>query len=115
MSDPEPIRNALAILLPVVVLVLIAAAVPIWLARRLGHDLRARAMNIAISSLSMLVLSGGYFAVLYLLEAPGVAGAISAQPMLAAAHFLWLGLMAGLIWAPVVVLAATLRPNDGRR
>lgn len=115
MGDSEQIRNALAILMPVVVLVLIAAAVPIWLARRLGHDLRARAMNIAISSLAMLVLSGGYFAVLYLLEAPGVAGAIGAQPVQAAAHFLWLGLMAGLIWAPVVVLAATLRPGEGRR
>ena len=115
MNDTELIRSALAILMPVIVLVLVSAAVPIWLARRLGHDLRGRAANIALSSLVMLILSGVYFAVLYILEAPGIAGAIGAQPMVALGHFLWLGLMAGLIWAPVVVLSATIGPRDGAR
>ena len=115
MGDSEAFRNAMAILLPVILLVLISAVVPIWLARRMGHDLRARAVNIALSSLAMLLLSGGYFAVLYVLEAPGVAGAIGAEPMVAAGHFLWLGLMAGLVWAPVVVLSATVRPRDRKK
>lgn len=113
MGEAGAIQGALAILLPVIVLVLIAAAVPIWLTRRLGADLRARALNIALSSLAMLVVSGGYFAVLYLLSDPRVSGAMGARPLAAAGHFLWLGLMAGLIWAPVVVLAATIRPRDG--
>lgn len=115
MGDTEAIRGALAILLPVILLVLASAALPLWLAARLGSDLRARATNIALSSVAMLILSGAYFAVLYLLEAPGIAGAIGSQPLAAAGHFLWLGLMAGLVWAPVVVLAATIRPREGRR
>ncbi|WP_102225494.1 hypothetical protein [Acidimangrovimonas sediminis] len=114
MDNAEMIRGGLAILVPVAALVLIAAMVPIWLARRLGHDLRARSTNIALSSVAMLIVSGGYFAVLYVIEAPRVAGAIAAEPMAALWHFLWLGLMAGLLWAPVVVLAATLRAGGGR-
>lgn len=111
MGDGQAIREGLAILLPVIVLVLIAAALPLWLTRRFGQDLKARAATIAVSSLAMMLVSGGYFAVLYLIEAPRVAFALIDRPMAAAWHFLWLGLMAGLIWAPVVVLAATIRPR----
>ncbi|MFC2970351.1 hypothetical protein [Acidimangrovimonas pyrenivorans] len=115
MSGLQALGISGAVLVPVIVLVLLAVATPRLLARVVGRGARAAAVNLTLSALLLTVVSGGYFAVDYLLRDPRVLGALGARPVSALAHFGWLGLMAGLVWGPVMLLSLTALPQQGGR
>lgn len=100
-----------SLILPAVVLAALAFAVPRVLARWLPEGVRPLMLNAFLSTAAMFVLSAIFFVLLYLWQgAPlsqimqsGVAGNI--------AFFGELGLMAAIIWAPIMVLSVAGLPR----
>lgn len=101
----------LSIILPVVVLVLAAAALPRVLARAFGRRPWALVLNAALSALVLLALAGGLFLTLYAVREPRVLSVAWAEPVPAALHFAGLGALAGLIWAPVLAVSLISLPR----
>lgn len=96
---------------PVLLLVLAAAALPRWLARRLGRRPGARALNAALSALALAALAAAAFLALYLARDPGLWTLMRSAPAAALGHFAGLGARAGLIWAPVLAVSLLSLPR----
>lgn len=92
-------------ILPLAVLVVVAALLPRLIERRLGRRPWALAVNAAASAILLVALAGGYFLLLYTLQDPRVLTLARAEPGAAFRHFAGLGGMAGLVWAPVLVVS----------
>jgi hypothetical protein len=98
-------------LLPVVVLVLLAVAVPKVLARYLPEGIGWLFGNGVIAAIILWAISYVYFAVAYAMQFDALNRLLSAEPLGTVAHFAWLGLLAGMIWVPVLVLALASLPK----
>ena len=100
-----------ALFLPALVLALLAFAVPRLLARALPEGVKPLLMNALLSTVLLFVLSGGFFFCLYLWQ--GLSVADIAEPGLAAnvVFFGRLGLIAAMIWAPIMVLSVAGLPR----
>jgi len=104
----------LGLLLPVAVLVAAAILVPRGLERMVPETLGGLVLNGAVSALVLILLSAGYFFLAYLWRSTALLDLIGIAPGQTLGHFLRLGFGAGLIWAPVVVLAVSTAPKRWR-
>jgi hypothetical protein len=93
------------------VLVVVAAGLPWLLARGLGRRPWALVLNAALSALLLMALGAGYFLALYAVQDPRVLALARAEPASAVRHFAGLGAMAGLIWAPVLLVSLLSLPR----
>ncbi|MBV2359576.1 hypothetical protein KUH32_07310 [Thalassococcus sp. CAU 1522] len=97
--------------LPTLVLMALALAVP-RLGERLVPETLVGLVALGIGSAIMLwLLSAAGFALSYLWRSPEVADLLGVLPGSGARHFLVLGLKAGLIWGPVLILAVSTAPR----
>jgi len=104
MTLPDPLGFGLGLLLPAIVLGGLAIFVPRALFVRMKPTLFSVGLNLLASGF-LLVLAGAVcFAMMYALQAPGVGGALLAEPVSAIAQFLKLGISSSLIWAPILLL-----------
>ncbi|MGR3321376.1 MAG: hypothetical protein ACU0DK_05535 [Pseudooceanicola sp.] len=99
------------VLLPVLVLGAIAVAVPVLLERIVPETVAGLILNGAVSASVMTLVSALYFLWSYTRGDSRIAEMLSLAPGASALHFLKLGIGAGLIWAPVVVLTVSTAPR----
>jgi hypothetical protein len=95
-----PIDWTLGTLLPLALLAAGGALVPLALYRLHGPRLAPLAINLAVSSLLLILAGAAFFAALYAAE--GVD--LTRRPGAAALHFLRLGLSSAIVWLPVLLL-----------
>ncbi len=102
------------LILPVVVCVALAVALPLWLARRLPDSYAGLGMNFGLSALALLVISMVYFASF---RPWGVVKQITQAGEYYTFVFwdvLISGLMSAMIWGPIVVLVLVMQPQKWR-
>jgi hypothetical protein len=92
---------SLGTLLPLVLLAMGGALVPVALYRLHGPGLLPLALNLLASALLLVLAGGAVFAVLYAAEGVDLAR----HPAASALHFLRLGVSSSLVWLPVLLLA----------
>jgi len=97
--------------LPVLGLIVAAVLIPRLIARLVPEGVPWLIGNAVISALILLAISAGYFAVAYLGQGARFVAAFGAVPAASALHFVKLGAMAALIWAPVLVLSLSGLPR----
>ncbi len=99
------------LVLPAVLLALLAYVVPRLIAAFLPEGLPALMVNAVLSALSMCILSGVFFFGLYVWQG------VPARELLAhgwgrnLATFGRLGVISGIIWAPIMVLSVAGLPR----
>lgn len=100
-----------ALFLPALVLALLAFAVPRLLARVLPEGVTALMLNAFLSTILLFLLSAGFFFCLYLWQ--GLSLVEILEPDVAASILLFgrLGLIAAIIWAPIMVLSVAGLPR----
>lgn len=100
-----------ALFLPALVLALLAFAVPRLLARVLPEGVKALMLNAFLSTILLFLLSAGFFFCLYLWQ--GLSLVEILEPDVAASILLFgrLGLIAAIIWAPIMVLSVAGLPR----
>ncbi|SER83296.1 hypothetical protein SAMN04490244_103164 [Tranquillimonas rosea] len=95
----------LELALPLIVLAVAAAAVPLAICRvwppRGDAGLALRGL---LAALVLVVLAAGLFAVLYAVGGARLGAAAQSAPLASVWHFLWLGTMSALVWAPFLLL-----------
>lgn len=96
---------------PAAGLMLAAVLVPLALARVLPEGVTWLLVNGAVSATILLCASAGYFLWAYGQQDARVTELIGRSPSAGLWHFLRLGLLAGLIWAPVLVLSLSALPR----
>jgi hypothetical protein len=101
----------LGVALPVIVLAALAVLVPRLMERAVPESLGGLILNGVGSALVLSVLSAGYFAAAYAMRSSALLDLAGIAPGRTAAHFLRLGLMSGIVWAPVMVLAVASAPK----
>ena len=87
-------------LIPLLVLSAGAVLLPMLFYRLHGPQLAPLALNLLVSALCLVLLGTAIFTVLYLWGGADLAR----RPGSAAAHLLGLGLSAGIVWLPVLLL-----------
>lgn len=102
-----------ALLLPSLLLIALAILIPRGLERLMPESLGGLLLLGLISALLLWALSALGFALLYRWGGAPLARLWADGG--AFRHFLWLGLRAGLIWAPVLVLAVSTAPRRWRQ
>ncbi|NDV02318.1 hypothetical protein [Pseudoroseicyclus tamaricis] len=98
-------------LLPGLVIVALAALIPRPLGRWLPETFFGLILNGVISAALLTVLAAGVFAVTYVWSGTQVGAMLGFAPGVTLGHFLRLGLSAGLLWAPVLVLSVASVPG----
>jgi len=100
-----------SLILPAAVLAAFAFAVPRVLARWLPEGVRPLLLNAFLSTVALFALSTVFFVLLYLWQ--GVPFSEISQTGIAASivFFGQLGLMAAIIWAPIMVLSVAGLPR----
>ncbi|MEL7179089.1 MAG: hypothetical protein AAFN63_04590 [Pseudomonadota bacterium] len=100
-----------ALFLPALVLALLAFVVPRLLARVLPEGVTPLMLNALLSTLLLFVLSAGFFFCLYLWQ--GLSMAEVLEPGIATTVLLFgrLGLVAAIIWAPIMILSVAGLPR----
>ncbi len=100
-----------ALFLPALVLALLAFVVPRLLARMLPEGVTPLMLNALLSTLLLFVLSAGFFFCLYLWQ--GLSMAEVLEPGIATSILLFgrLGLIAAIIWAPIMMLSVAGLPR----
>ncbi|WP_226779646.1 hypothetical protein [Oceaniglobus trochenteri] len=101
----------MGLILPVAAIVLAAMAVPLALGRLLPEGGLWLIVNGALSALVLILAVAGYFLWSYGRQDTRIIDALGVAPGGSAAYFLGLGLSAGLIWAPVLVLTISTLPR----
>lgn len=99
------------ILLPVLGLIALAALMPRLFQRVTPETTAGLVMNFALSAAMLTLASAGYFFWAYLRNDQRLLELVGIAPGYALAHFLKLGLGAGLIWGPVLLLAVSYVPR----
>ncbi|WP_342078128.1 hypothetical protein [Yoonia sp. SS1-5] len=96
---------------PALMIAVLGFVVPRGLARILPEGVRPLLLNAFLSTLILFVLSAAFFVCLYLWQGTPVAEILA--PGLAAnvAFFGKLGLMAAIIWAPIMLLSVAGLPR----
>jgi len=101
----------LGLLIPFALLVGAGILIPRLLERVMPETLGGLILNGILSSVALLVVSAGYFAVAYYWRSTAVFDLFGIAPAATVMHFLRLGIGAAVIWAPVVVLAVSTAPR----
>ncbi len=99
------------LVLPTVLLMALAVAVPRLLERALPESLPGLALCAAVSALLLWLAASAGFAWLYAARGPGLLSALGTAPLGGLRHFLALGGSAALIWAPVMLLVVSTAPR----
>jgi len=99
------------LLIPAVLLILVAAATPFAMARVLPEGIAGLIVNGAISALVLTGMSAAYFLWAYGRTDTRVVDLLGAAPGATLVYFLRLGVQAGLIWAPVMILSLSAQPK----
>ncbi|WP_373354584.1 hypothetical protein [Pseudoroseicyclus sp. CXY001] len=103
-----------SVLLPGLIIVIAAILLPRPLGRWLPETFAGLILNGVISVALMTALSAAVFAAAYALSGTDLAGLMGFAPGTTVGHFLRLGLSAGLLWGPVLVLAVASVPRRWR-
>ena len=98
-------------LVPVLALIVLAVAVPKLVARLVPEGVGWLVGNGVISSVALWAVAAGYFAGAYAMQADALTRLLGIDPIGTLAHFVKLGALAGMIWAPVMVLSLASLPK----
>ncbi len=101
-------------LVPVLALVLLSVMVPKALGWALPEGVGWLIGNGAISAVILWAVSAGYFAVAYAMQSDMLTRLLGIDHVDTLGHFARLGLLAGMIWAPVMVLSLASLPKRWR-
>ena len=96
---------------PVLALVLLAVWVPRALGRVLPEGVGWLFVNGVISAVILWAISSGYFAGAYAMQADALSRLFGIDAVGTLGHFAWLGVLAGMIWLPVGLLALASVPK----
>ncbi|MGR3369401.1 MAG: hypothetical protein ACU0CC_11885 [Sagittula sp.] len=102
----------LGLLIPTAILIALAVFVTRGVERLMPETIPGIAAAALLSALALVGLSACLFAVLYLLETPSAARLIGQRG--GVLHFLLLGVQAGLVWGPIVLLVSVTAPRRWR-
>ena len=105
----------MGLILPFAALVALAIAVPFALARVLPEGVPGLLANGVLCAVAMTGVSAAYFLWAYGRQDTRVIDAIGFAPGETMGYFLRLGLGAGLIWGPPLVLAISAQPKRWRQ
>ncbi|MEL6691083.1 MAG: hypothetical protein AAFP28_12275 [Pseudomonadota bacterium] len=94
---------------PAVVLVALAWILPTQVAKRMPETMTALAINMIFSAAALWGFAALGFAVSYYLQGVPVDVLWSGSQ-----HFITLGLLAGMFWGPILLLALTMEPQKWR-
>lgn len=100
----------LHVALPVAVLMALAAALPHLLLRVVPETFAGILLNVGMSAGLLTLIAATYFFVSYLTHNSAILDLAGIAPAATLAHFLRLGLGAGLVWGPVLVLSVSYTP-----
>ncbi len=100
-----------ALFLPALVLAALAFAVPRFLARVLPEGVKPLLLNAFFSTMILFALSAAFFVVLYVWQGLSWADLTEGGVAESVAFFGRLGLIAALIWAPIMVLSVAGLPR----
>lgn len=100
-----------ALFLPALVLAFLAFVVPRLLARVLPEGVKPLMLNALLSTVLLFMSSAGFFFCLYLWQGLGASEIL--EPGVAASIVLFgrLGLIAAIIWAPIMILSVAGLPR----
>ena len=101
----------LHVALPVIALIVIAALLPALIERWVPETIGGMALNAGLSAVGLTLISAGYFLISYLQQSTEILDLVGVAPASGVGHFLKLGLAAGLIWGPVMVLVISFAPR----
>lgn len=101
----------LAIALPIFLLMALAAALPHLLLRLFPETFAGVLLNAAVCALLLTAIAAGYFFASYLARSTALLDLAGIAPAETVLHFLKLGLGAGLVWGPVLVLSVSYTPS----
>ena len=101
----------LHVALPVIGLIVIAAVLPALIERRVPETIGGMFLNAVLSAVVLTLVSAVYFFLSYLERSTAILDLIGVEPASGVGHFLKLGLAAGLIWGPVMVLVISFAPR----
>lgn len=99
------------LLIPAMILAFLAWIVPKLLSLVLPEGVRPLLLNALLSTLLLFVISTLFFVVLYAVQGVGVAEMSEYGFSANAVFFGRLGLISGLVWAPVMVLSVANLPR----
>lgn len=102
------------LLLPALALAVLGWVVPRLLARVWPEGVGPLLALAFVSTLLMLALAAGFFLLLYAWQGAPVAALFAPGWGAGVAHFLRLGLLSALLWAPVMVLSVAGLPGRWR-
>ncbi|MDQ2090495.1 hypothetical protein [Marimonas arenosa] len=100
-----------SVLLPALGLILCAVVIPIVLERWVPESVGGMIVNGVLTAVLMTLLSTGYFLWAYQRQDTRLLDAIGFAPGETLGYFLRLGLSAGLIWGPVMILMISTSPR----
>ncbi|SLN60992.1 hypothetical protein AQS8620_02769 [Aquimixticola soesokkakensis] len=94
----------LEIVLPIAVLAVLAAVLPLVLMPRSNRSQAVLRHTALITGVILLLVSGLIFVVLHLAAGQPVLGAFQVAPLPTVWYFLRMGLLSAIVWAPVLAL-----------
>ena len=100
----------LHVALPVVMLMGLAAALPHLMLRLVPETFAGVLLNAGICAVLLTLISAGYFFASYMARNTALIDLAGIAPAATLVHFLGLGLGAGLVWGPVLVLSVSYTP-----
>ena len=114
MAPTTVLSNWSAMILPVAVLAVLAAFLPLWLARRLPESMVGLGVNLLISSGVLLFICVLYFAKFYVGQDIQALAVVGEHAGAVALHLTRLGMMTALIWGPIVLAVLAMQPQRWR-
>lgn len=99
------------LLLPALALGVLGWLVPRLLARVWPEGVGPLLALAFVSTLILLALAAGFFLLLYLWQGAPLAALFQPGPAAGIAHFLRLGLLSALVWAPIMILSVAGLPR----
>lgn len=100
-----------ALFLPALVLGVLAFVVPRFLARALPEGVKPLMLNAFLSTILLFLLSALFFLCLYLWQGLSLAEILEPGVATSIALFGRLGLIAAMIWAPIMILSVAGLPR----
>lgn len=100
-----------AMLVPALIVALSAWVIPKLLSMILPEGVRALMVNALLSTLVLFAISSAFFVVLYIVQGAGAAELAQFGWAENIVFFGRLGLISGIIWAPIMVLSVANLPR----
>jgi len=114
MTPTAVLSNWATMILPVAGIALLAALLPLSMARSFPQSWYGLFWNLLISFLVLLVISVAYFA---MFRPPNDIVAITANGeyyMSSSAELVRLGLLSAMVWGPIVLVVLAMQPSKWR-